>query len=92
MPYTFAEMDGRKGYAAGMPFPAYYQTVWTNIRAGKDDPYGEAALDFVVRTARYARKTGGEIGAVSIPDEANALGLAKSLARLRGKKAPGSMS
>ncbi|MFP3041174.1 DUF5682 family protein [Treponema primitia] len=88
MPYTFAEMDGRKGYAAGMPFPAYYQEIWKQFTAGtggSDTVFDNTALDFIVRTARFLRGK----NPVSIPDEVNALSMAKSLASLRGKKAPG---
>jgi hypothetical protein len=108
MPYTFAEMDGRKGYAAGMPFPAYYQEIWKQFAAGatgskgdgSDDANGadtitgiaisntvfdNTALDFIIRAARFLRGK----NPVSNPDVVNALSMAKSLASLRGKKAPG---
>jgi hypothetical protein len=113
MPYTFAEMDGRKGYAAGMPFPAYYQEVWKQFaenssktrntadsaneavkKSGNNseavitksnDAFEKTALDFIIKTARFLR----EKNPVSIPDEVNALVMAKSLANLRGKQAPG---
>ncbi len=31
MPYTFKEADSKFGYAAGMPFPAFYQAVWEKV-------------------------------------------------------------
>ena len=91
MPYSFAGMDSRKGYAAGMPFPAYYQAVWEATRkADRKTPpdreiFARTASDFIIKTARFTRKT----NPVSIPDEVNALALSSSLAKLRGKAAPG---
>ena len=85
MPYTFHELDSKNGYAAGMPYPAYYQQVWKKLKEGKKNAYETVALEFIVKTARYARKT----QVVSVPDEINALNMARSLAVLRGKPAPG---
>ncbi|MDR2768475.1 MAG: DUF5682 family protein [Treponema sp.] len=86
MPYTFTEMDGRKGYAAGMPFPAYYGALNRYYGAGEGEAaFAKTACDFVVKTARFLRNK----SSVSIPDEANALSMASSLAALRGKRAPG---
>jgi hypothetical protein len=87
MPYTFAEMDGRKDYAAGMPFPAYYEEIWKALKGAglPEDPFIRTARNFIVRTARFVRKS----SPVSIPDEVNALSLADALARLRGKSRPG---
>lgn len=86
MPYTFREADSRSGYSAGIPFPAYYQSVWEKMRKQKkEDVYTSAALEYIVKTARYARRT----QAISIPDEINAYAMARSLAVLRGKASPG---
>jgi hypothetical protein len=88
MPYTFAEMDGRKGYAAGMPFPAYYEEIWADLSLAKrnsTETFADVARNFIVKAARFVRKT----NPVSLPDEINALAMASSLASLRGKLAPG---
>lgn len=85
MPYTFQATDSRSGYAAGIPYPAYYQSVWEKICKQEPDAWGKTALSFIVKTARYARKT----QVVSLPDEVNALTMAQSLAVLRGKPCPG---
>ncbi len=84
MPYTFKEADSKSGYAAGMPFPAFYQSVWKKLGKEKE-PYESTLLDYIIKTARYARKT----QAISIPDEINALNMARSLAVLRNKPAAG---
>ena len=85
MPYTFKETDSREGYAAGMPFPAFYQKVWEKMIAGKKDVYNATVLDYLITTAHYARKT----EAISIPDEVNAFNMAISLAALRDKASAG---
>lgn len=85
MPYTFRETDSKSGYAAGMPFPAFYQQVWEKIEKQKKDPFSSTVLEYIIKTARYARKT----QTISLPDEINALGMARSLAALRGKRTTG---
>ena len=85
MPYTFKEADSKSGYAAGMPFPAFYQEVWEKIEKQKKDPFASTVLEYIIKTARYARKT----QMISLPDEINALNMARSLAVLRGKQSTG---
>lgn len=85
MPYTFKEADSKSGYAAGMPFPAFYQEVWEKIEMQKKDPFASTVLEYIIKTARYARKT----QMISLPDEINALNMARSLAVLRGKQSTG---
>lgn len=85
MPYTFREADSKSGYAAGMPFPAFYQAVWEKMEAKEKNIYGSIILDYIIKTARFARKT----QSISLPDEINALNMARSLAALRGKKCAG---
>ena len=85
MPYTFKEADSKSGYAAGMPFPAFYQEVWEKIEKLKKDPFASTVLEYIIKTARYARKT----QMISLPDEINALNMARSLAVLRGKQSTG---
>lgn len=85
MPYTFKEADSKSGYAAGMPFPAFYQSVWEKMQKNNADPFGATLLEYIIKTAHFARKT----QTVSLPDEINALNMARSLAVLRGKKTAG---
>ena len=85
MPYTFAEADTKSGYSSGMPFPAFYQSVWEKLKKGEQDAFGSTILEYIVKTARYIRRT----QPISLPDEINALQMAKSLAALRDKPSPG---
>ncbi|MCD7925454.1 MAG: DUF5682 family protein [Bacteroides sp.] len=85
MPYTFKEADSKSGYAAGMPFPAFYQAVWEKIQKNKPDVFSATILEYIIKTAHFARKT----QTISLPDEINALNMARSLAALRGKKTTG---
>lgn len=85
MPYTFREADSKSGYRAGMPFPAFYQRIWEQRNKKQKDVYDTVALEYIVKTARFGRKTHN----ISIPDEINAYHMAKSLAQLRGKSSPG---
>lgn len=85
MPYTFKEADSKNGYAAGMPFPAFYQSIWEKIQKSKPDIFGTTILEYIIKTAHYARKT----QSISLPDEINALNMARTLATLRGKAAAG---
>lgn len=85
MPYSFAETDSRSGYSAGIPFPAFYSSVWEKLSSGVKAPYEETVKEFIVKTARHARKK----QPVSLPDETQALYMAKELAALRGRNQPG---
>jgi len=85
MPYTFQEADSKSGYAAGMPFPAFYQQVWEKVTKNKKEPFETTILEYIIQTARYARKT----QSISLPDEINAYTMACSLAQLRGKRSVG---
>lgn len=85
MPYTFAETDSRSGYGAGIPFPAFYSDVWKRMEAGDAEPYAATVLDYIVKTARYAR----DKQPISLPDEAQSYYMARELAKLRGRCQPG---
>lgn len=85
MPYTFKEADSKSGYAAGMSFPAFYQAVWEKMQKNKPEAFTDTVLEYIIKTAHFARKTQN----ISLPDEINALNMARSLAVLRGKKAIG---
>ncbi len=88
MPYNFFEADSSSGYGAGIPFPSFYQKIWEKIHSEKFNPdnvYEETVLEFIVKTARYTRTK----HPVSVPDEVNALTMAKSLAMLRDRHSAG---
>lgn len=85
MPYTFAETDSRSGYGAGIPFPAFYSDVWKRMETGESEPYTASVLDFIVKTARFAR----DKQPISLPDETQGFYMARELAILRGRCQPG---
>ncbi|HKF00626.1 MAG TPA: DUF5682 family protein [Actinomycetes bacterium] len=84
IPYTFALLDERSGYPAGIRDPHWQQAV---VRAAGDPAAVEAAaVDAVVRICAQVRAGGHPAG----PAEAReAVRLLADLARLRGLPAPG---
>jgi len=84
VPYTFALLDSRSGYPAGIRDPAWQQAVLA--AAGDPAAVEQAALAAVVRVCAAVRAAGHPAG----PAEAReASRLAADLARLRGLPAPG---
>ncbi len=84
VPYTFALLDERSGYPAGIRDPAWQQSVL--MAAGDPAAVEYAALSAVVRVCAAVRAAGHPAG----PAEAReATRLACDLARLRGLPAPG---
>ncbi|MCP2306561.1 VWA domain containing CoxE-like protein [Actinokineospora globicatena] len=84
VPYTFAMLDERSGYPAGIRDPEWQQAVL----AAAGDPGGveAAAAAVIVRVCVRVRELGHPAG----PGEAReALRLSVDLARLRGLPAPG---
>ena len=86
MAYTLEALDALNGYASGMPSPGFYHRVWTMMAEGKEQPWDEAVLDFLVGTGRRLRQGGF---ALSAYDEICAMDMARGLAELRGKGQPG---
>lgn len=86
MAYSMEALDSLNGYASGMPSPGFYHRVWTMMEEGKELPWDEAVLDFLVGTGRGLRQGGF---ALSAYDEICAMDMARGLAELRGKGQPG---
>ncbi len=86
VPYSFPEADSRNGYGAGIPFPAFYSSVWRKLLSEKPQPYSETVQEYIVGAARYARSKNEPI---SLTDEIQAKYMAQELAALRGKIQPG---
>lgn len=82
MIYSFEESDQLNGYASGMPYPAFYQRIWSNLCEEIENPYEKAVLHFIVRCGRNIRSS---IGGLSTADEIEALNMAKGLQNLRSK-------
>ncbi len=86
--YSFERLDALNGYAAGMPSPAYYQSVWEQFERGVSAPFTAVALDWLVRFARQTRAQ-DQTDAVSTALVQAAVVQAMRLAALRGNVGPG---
>lgn len=85
--YTFAQLDALSGYAAGMPQPGYYQSVWRALESGDSAPLDAVALRMLVNLGHAARSR--DLSAsVSVADEIAALEQARRLAQLRQHDGP----
>ncbi|MDR3296090.1 MAG: DUF5682 family protein, partial [Clostridiales Family XIII bacterium] len=86
IPYSFEESDQLAGYASGMPYPAFYQSVFEQMRQGSAEAYDQSVLLFLARIGGALRK---EKESTSIADEVAALAQARGLADLREKPQQG---
>lgn len=87
MSYSMEAADALNGYASGMPYPAFYQSVWESINKGEGmEAYSSVVLAGLVRVGKNVR---AKDGATSTADEIAALSMAANLASLRGKDVPG---
>ncbi|MDC7223965.1 MAG: DUF5682 family protein, partial [Spirochaetales bacterium] len=84
MSYSFTSADQLSGYASGIPYPAFYQTVWEQRKSG--ETYSRTLLHFIAQTGQMNRT---RRGAVTLADEIEAYRVARELAALRGKEAGG---
>lgn len=86
IPYSFEEADQRKGYVAGIEYPAFYNNIWKKLNEGFiDDAYTETVKSFIVKAAGINR----DYYNINIPDCINAYYMAINLAKLRGKNNAG---
>nr|WP_258398975.1 hypothetical protein [Brevibacillus laterosporus] len=58
MVYTFCEADHVNGYASGMPFVNYYDTVWRAIQKKRSFPYNNSAVLFLAQLLKSLREKG----------------------------------
>lgn len=96
MPYSMEAADALNGYASGMPFPGFYQTVWEGLQQQAngceseehtaDTVYKQAVLEYLLRAGREARRKEGNL---STYDEICADAMTEGLCALRGKQQPG---
>ncbi|WP_195469121.1 DUF5682 family protein [Clostridium sp. D43t1_170807_H7] len=82
MPYSMEACSMLNGYASGMPYPCFYETVWKGIEDKETNYYEKAVINSIVKTGKAARKA--DIG-ISTFDEICAFNMCKGLAQLRGK-------
>ncbi len=81
IPYSYPRLSEQLGYGAGNRAPAYYQAVWER---GGD--FAQATQEMLIRASRALHRAGY---AVSLADAIEANRLARTLAALRDKPAPG---
>lgn len=84
MSYSFKSANQLGGYASGMPFPSFYQTLWEE--RGQANLHSRALLKYISLCGVQSRKKGST---VSLADEIEAYQVAKRLAALRGKREVG---
>jgi hypothetical protein len=83
IPYSFAQLDERSGYPAGVKDPVWQQTML----AATDPEIAERLVaDLAVELCRQLRNEGHVAGT---PDAIEIVRLARDLGRLRGHRAPG---
>ncbi|MEI0698153.1 DUF5682 family protein [Brachyspira intermedia] len=93
IPYSFEDADARKGYRAGIEFPAFYNLVYKELenyssKNNTDDignMYLNVVMSFIIKASNIDRHNHN----VSIPDCINAYYMAVNLAKLRGKHSAG---
>jgi hypothetical protein len=81
IPFSYPRLSEQSGYGAGNRAPAFYQSVWEH-----DNDYAASTRRALVLLAWRLRARGRAASLAQCIDGAN---LAASLARLRGKVAPG---
>ena len=81
--YSYEAADAMHGYASGMEYPFFYDSVFRRIKesGSPEGAFDAAALDLLTRTARDCAKN--DLPA-AMPDVTAALSLMKGLAALRG--------
>lgn len=81
--YGFEALDALNGYAAGLPHPDYYQTLWENAKDQDGSPlWTQIGINYVTRFASEMRAEGVLI---PLPAQVELLRVAESLARIRGR-------
>lgn len=86
IPYSFEEADQRKGYIAGIEYPAFYNNIWKKLNEDYiDNAYTETVKSFIIKAAGINR----DYYNINIPDCINAYYMAINLAKLRGKNNAG---
>src|SRR5262249_54828457 len=83
IPYSFAQLDQRSGYPAGVMDPVWQQTM---LAATDSEVATRLAADLAVELCRHLRREGHVAGT---PDATEIVRLARDLSRLRGHAAPG---
>lgn len=77
MPYSYYRLSSRSGYGAGSKAPGYYEILWKNRLAGKQE---NAAAEYLTSLAKFQRENGYGTSSAEVIE---ALRLTKVLAALR---------
>ncbi|EKV57995.1 hypothetical protein A966_02661 [Brachyspira hampsonii 30446] len=93
IPYSFEDADARRGYRAGIEFPAFYNLVYKELEnyinqnntGNIGNMYLDVVMSFIIKASNIDRYNHN----VSIPDCINAYYMAVNLAKLRGKYSAG---
>jgi hypothetical protein len=86
--YGHRQLNALTGYAAGLPLPGYYDTLWRRAaERPEEQPFSALTLDLLTGFAAHLRESGLG-GAPSFPVMASAAEQAERLARLRGRPGP----
>jgi hypothetical protein len=81
IPFSYPRLSEQLGYGAGNRAPAYYQSVWQ-----RDGDFARASQQALIQAADALHRAGY---ALSLADAIEANRLARTLAALRDKPAPG---
>ncbi|MDF2680100.1 MAG: hypothetical protein K0R47_1290 [Brevibacillus sp.] len=86
MVYTYQEADQLNGYASGMPYVHYYETVWKGLEKKEPYPFAKSALHYLSQLMRRLRDKGES---VSTGDAIEAYSLISGLSVMREKSEGG---
>lgn len=82
MVYTYQEADQLNGYASGMPYVHYYESVWKGLEKKETAPFSKSALIYLPQLLRKLRDKGE---GTSTADAIEAYSLMNGLAVMREK-------
>lgn len=85
MSYSFDACSRLRGYASGMKYPNFYQSVWRHI-AEPETCYHNSVLEYILSCRKKLTK---EDYPLSISDEIEATRMCEGLSALRGKPSSG---
>lgn len=80
MPYSYYRLSSRSGYGAGSKAPGYYEILWKNRLAGKQE---NSSAEYLTSLAKFQREKGYGTSSAEVIE---ALRLTKVLAGLRNGK------
>lgn len=82
MPYSYYRLSSRSGYGAGSKAPGYYEILWKNRIAGRQE---DSAAEYLTLLAKFQREKGYGTSSAEVIE---ALRLTKTLAVMRNGTEP----